>query len=146
MTKLILTILVLSAQTSWATDVWEGAGAYFDINGNQEGEYTLHLENVQQGDKVLSTATVTLSDGSSRKQQCLLSEMSPKGWSALCDNGNGGASCMGEGLCVSYVKNAAGIAYATTIVNDGPSNMRLLRTELRNEKAVRFFREKLVKK
>ncbi|MBI3535480.1 MAG: hypothetical protein HY072_08375 [Deltaproteobacteria bacterium] len=75
-----------------------------------------------------------------------MTETSQDGWKSECDHGNGGGYCFGEGLCISYETDTAGQAFTTTIIMDGQSDMRLMRTELHNDKAVRFFREKLHKK
>ncbi len=148
MKKLILTIAMIAPQQTLAatTDIWEGSGSLFDTKCNPTGTYSLVVENTKNGNQIQSNVTVILPDGSVHKKHCLMTESSSESWKSECDNGKGGGHCFGEGLCVSYVEDGTGKAYATTIAMDGPSDMRLLRTELQNGQAVRFFREKLHKR
>lgn len=88
--------------------------------------------------------TVTLPSGIESQHQCTTSKMI-KGWSTQCQNGSGGGLCFGDGLCQSYIENASGQAFATTVIMDKDNSMRLLRTELANGEAVHFFRERLFK-
>lgn len=146
MKKVIVLIATLVSSAAFAgTDVWEGSGSLFDLQGQPAGDYQLVVENTTSGNEIQNLVTVTLADGSFKKLQCIMTK-SGDGWTSICDQGQGGGHCFGEGLCISYVADATGKAFATTIVMDGPSDMRLLRTELQNGQAVRFFREKLHKK
>ncbi|MBK9321612.1 MAG: hypothetical protein IPM97_01410 [Bdellovibrionaceae bacterium] len=154
MKKLIFTIALVASQHTFAgsTDIWEGSGALFDLQGTETGKYDLVVENSKNGSQIQSNVTVTLPDGTTQKHQCLLTGTGQKGWKSECDNsdsigaGNGGGQCFGEGLCISYDEHSTGKSYATTIIMDGSTDMRLLRTEVQNGKAVRFFREKLHKR
>ncbi|MBX9767182.1 MAG: hypothetical protein K2X47_07925 [Bdellovibrionales bacterium] len=148
MKTLILTLTALLAQTSLAgtPDIWEGDGALFEVHGKPAVTYHLVVENTKTADITNTNVTVTLPDGTAIKQQCVMTERTPGKWSSECDHGKGGGSCFGEGLCISYEEDAMGRAFATTIVMDGPSDMRILRTELQNGQATRFFREKLHKR
>lgn len=148
MKKLIFAIALIATQQIFAAEIeiWEGPGSLFDLQGNPSGVYNLVVENTKRDQQIQSHVTVTLSDGTVFKQQCLMTETTEGRWKSECDNGKGGGQCFGEGLCISYVEDSTGKAYATTIAMDGPSDMRLLRTELQKGKAVRFFREKLHKR
>ena len=148
MKTLILAMTLIVSQHSFAasTDIWEGPGSLFDVKGNPTSTYNLVVENTKNGNQIQSNVTVTLPNGTTQQQQCLMTETSQDGWTSKCDHGNGGGHCFGEGLCISYEEDSSGKAYATTIVMDGPSDMRLLRTELLNGQAVQFFREKLHKR
>lgn len=143
---LILTALASQAAYSANTDIWEGSGALFDLSGNQTGTYNLQVEKTHLGNKTQADVTVTLPNGTIYKHQCIMSDSNQTSWTSVCDHGKGGGHCFGEGLCISYEEDGTGKAYATNITLDGSSDMRLLRTELLNGKAVRFFREKLHKK
>ncbi len=149
MKKTILTLalaLTLSrAAFAQNTDVWTGPGSLFDVQGKSLGNYNLVVERTKSGSQILSLITVTLPDGAIQKQQCSITETSATAWKSECDHGKGGGHCFGEGLCISYEENSMGRAFSTTIVMDGADNMRLVRTELQNGRAVRFFREKLQK-
>ena len=142
----IMQILFLWAQFSLAatTEIWQGSGELFNIQGNVIGKYSLAIENTIISDtKTRRNVTITAADGRVEKIKCMVVK-GAKGWSSDCSNGHGGGQCFGEGLCHSYVKKG-NKAYATTIVMDGPNEMRLLRTELVNGKATHIFREKMQK-
>ena len=128
-----------------ATDIWEGPGQLFDLNGQPAGAYNLVVEVTKNGVQTETHVKVALSDGTQIQRTCTSTSLGV-GWSSKCDYGTGGGYCFGEGLCLSYEEDASGRAFATTIVMDGPNDMRLVRTELQNGQAVRFFREKLHKK
>lgn len=148
MKALVLGLILAATQNSFAasTDTWEGPGSLFDTKGSEISTYNLVVENTKNGNQIQSNVTVTLPDGSVQKQQCKMTETAQDQWTSECDHGKGGGHCFGEGLCISYEEDSAGKAYATTIVMDGPADMRLLRTELQNGQAVHFFREKLHKR
>ncbi len=139
----------LSAQAVFAStkESWSGTGALFDLHGKNLGNYTLAMENIKNNSDIQSQVIVSLADGKTLTYNCQIKKETPDSWSSQCDHGKGGGRCLGEGLCISYEKTTeAGIAFATTIIKDGPSDLRLLRTELQNGQAVKFFREKLHKK
>jgi hypothetical protein len=147
MKKLLITLALIASQSGFAaTSVWEGPGLLFDANGNPAGHYNVLVERTKSGNQVKSSITVKLPDGTTQQHQCLATESAENRWKSTCDHGKGGGSCFGDGLCISYEEDGNGKSYATTIIFDGPSQMRLLRTELRNGQAFRFFREKLYKR
>jgi hypothetical protein len=145
---LILALVSLAAQHGFAstTDTWVGPGSTFDLKGAQVSTYELIVENIKTGNQTQSTITINLPTGKTEKLTCSSTDLGKEGWKSACAQTKGGGNCFGEGLCISYEEDAAGTAFATTIVMDGPSDMRLLRTELHHGMAVRFFREKLHKK
>jgi hypothetical protein len=143
---LIAGLLVSSSSFAASTDVWEGPGALFDVKGNPTGTYQLVVENNKTDSLTLTNIVITLPDGSTQKEQCTMTETSDRGWVSKCGFGSGGGSCFGDGMCIDYEADSSGHAFATTLVMDGANDMRLLRTELQDGKAVRFYREKLHKK
>lgn len=144
MKHLTLTLaLVLAQHCIAAADVWKGEGSLFKLNGESEGSYSLTVKNTRNGSVTESEITVALANGAIINLQCTNTAGEGESWSSLCGHGKGGGRCLGEGLCISYLEGESGKAFATTIAMDGPSDMRLLRTELKDGKAVRFFREKL---
>ncbi|MBT4762728.1 MAG: hypothetical protein HOO06_13605 [Bdellovibrionaceae bacterium] len=129
-----------------SVEIWEGDGVLFNSERKVISNYKLTVQNIELSDKVTqSNVTVKLPDGSVRKYQCT-NTYGEKGWSTQCDDGEGGGYCFGQGLCQSYISHSNGNSFATTIVKDGPKNMRLLRTQLEEGRATGFFREKLHKK
>jgi len=144
MKKIILVITMLASQCSLA-EVWEGSGALFNLQGKLESTYELTVENTKNEEGVHSKVTITLPDGTVKTNQCLNTH-EEEGWKSTCEQGTGGGLCFGEGLCISYLEDVAGNAYSTSIIFDGESDMRLLRTGLKDGKAVNFYREKLHKR
>lgn len=140
-----LLTLVIVQQAAAGTSVWKGEGALFGTNGTNQGEYELTVTNTKNGDVTESKIHIKTAEGSVIDMQCTNTAADNGSWSSQCNHGKGGGSCFGEGLCISYLDSGSGKAFATTVVMDGASDMRLLRTELQNGKAVRFFREKLRK-
>ena len=146
--KSLLLFALFASEITFAstTDVWEGSGILFNEKVEQIGSYTLVVENTKTSRQIQSYVAVSLPDGKIIKQQCLMTESKEGTWNSKCDHGAGGGQCFGNGLCMSYEKDSKGKAYATTIIKDGNSDMRLLRTELQDGKPVHFFREKLHKR
>ena len=141
----LLLTLVIAQQAAATTTIWKGEGALFNINGKSEGQYELTVTNNKTGDVTESNIQIKTANGSVIDLQCTNTAGKDESWSSQCGHGKGGGRCLGEGLCISYLEESSGKAFATTIAMDGPTDMRLLRTELQNGKAVRFFREKLHK-
>lgn len=142
---LILVMILTSYAASASIETWEGQGDFFNLNGDLVSSYSLKVENNKTSpDQTESQITITLSDGTVRTDKCSIS-YGKKGWTSQCSNTQGGGQCYGQGLCQSYMENG-NTAYATTIVMDGPKQMRLLRTQLVNGEAASFSREKLFKK
>ncbi len=94
--------------------------------------------------EVNSQITVSLTDGTQKKFSQVMQDTA-QGFSLTSDAGDGGGYYLGDGLCLGYIGTEDGHGYAMTIVLDGPSAERLLRTELQDGKAVRIFREKYLK-
>lgn len=147
--KTIIIMALISAQQSFAaTDIWKGQGSVFGTKDETQSNYELTVKNTHKGERTDSEITVQLPNGTQINLTCTNNSDShgkSSSWSSECSHGKGGGRCFGEGLCISYLEDASGKAFATTIAMDGPSKMRLLRTELQNGKAVKFYREVLLK-
>jgi hypothetical protein len=149
MKTILCTLLLLASQTTFAATsptVWEGQGTLTTVHGQQLSTYKLLVERTEDKSGGVTNVTVTLPDGSTQNHVCRTTDGSHGGWKSVCDHGTGGGRCLTEGLCISYEEEAGGKAFATSIVMDGPADMRLLRTELQDGKAVQFFSEKLHKR
>ncbi len=146
MKKLVLALtLVIAQQAAATTTIWKGEGNLFSLNGVEMGRYELSVTNTKNAEVTESSIQIKTADGSVIELQCTDTAGKDESWSSQCGQSKGGGRCFGEGLCISYLEAENAKAFATTIIMDGPSDMRLLRTELQSGKAVRFFREKLHK-
>jgi hypothetical protein len=126
-------------------EVWKGSGTLFDRKRNAIAEYRLEMYRTTVSPTVqLREVRVYLPGGRLKKMTCR-TRNTDKGWTSDCGESRGGGACFGDGLCIDYAVEEGGRAFATTIVMDGKDTMRLLRTELVHGKAVRFFRERLVR-
>lgn len=125
-----------------ASQVWQGTGQLFSAEGKAAGAYRLELVRKRAEDGLLQTVRVFLPDGQIQTLQCEITEEG-EAWSSVCGHGRGGGRCFGDGLCLDYLTDDKGRAFATTIVFDDDDSMRLLRTELLRGEAIRFYREKL---
>ncbi len=148
MKTILFSLMLGTSHLAFAKTVqtWQGPGSTFDLQGQVTSSYELTVENTKNEGQTDTRVTIAFPDGRKIEKQCLMTEKTKESWTVQCDHGNGGGQCFGEGLCISYEADANGHAFATTIIVDGENDMRLLRTELQDGKAVRFFREKLQRK
>lgn len=123
---------------------WVGKGIRFNHDKANAQPYGLEVVIDKSGADEISKVTVTPAAGSEILIECRRSD-GKQGWSLDCTNGKGGGYCFAHGMCQTYVADATGRAYATTISMDGPTSMRILRTELENGNAVAFYQETLQK-
>ncbi len=145
---LIRTLLGLSMSLFAASahaETWVGSGELFGPQGKKLGDYRLEVVSTKLAPDTVQTAVTVTLPGGAQKKYFSESVHGADGWSTTGDHGTGGGHCFGalQDLCQSYTVDADGTAYATTIVFDSPIEMRLLRTELENGVATRFFRENL---
>jgi hypothetical protein len=144
-------VIIAAFTTLWTggialADVWTGSGSLYDSNRNLIGTYdlTVNMETTADGSRT-TAVKVTLPDGTEKHINCQSSGSENK-WSKTCDDGMaGGGYYFDRGLISEYVENADGLGQATTIILDSENEMRLLRTELRDNDASRFFVESLTK-
>lgn len=142
-TLLLLALIVLPA-AAVADETWSGEGTLFDRAGKPLGRYGLTLVRTPvKAGVVRHTVTVELPAGKIREMRCTLT-LDGESWTSSCADGRqGGGRCFGDGMCLDYLSGPGGQAFATTIAFDGDDRMRMLRTELVEGEAVRFFRETL---
>jgi hypothetical protein len=125
---------------------WKGSGTAFGAGGQELGDFTVEMVRTAidahtvegRGKVVLATGEVI-----TFRQRMIEHGNS---FSMETDRGRGGGHCFGGGLCTSYEDLGSGKAYATTIVVDTPSKIRILVTELQGGRAVRFMRQELTKR
>jgi hypothetical protein len=144
-TTIMLASLAITpvARASGGRELWQGQGVLFDRSNRPIRNYRLEVYRTEvSATKSLTEVKIFLPDGTVKNESCETTKTAG-GWVSDCKLRKGSGACFGDGLCIDYSEDRSGHAFATTIVMDGQDAMRLLRTELVNGKAVRFFREKL---
>ena len=139
-------VAIISSQTMAGTvEKWTGTGAVFSPDGQQLSTYDISVVNTQIAPHVIqSDATVTMPDGTQKVVSQKITE-NGNNWSVDSNLGKGGGACYGGDLCENYILGANGLAYATTIISDGPDTRRDLTTQLQDGKAVTMMRDKLTR-
>jgi hypothetical protein len=143
----ILVATVLGATSGFATGVtdsagrWQGKGTSFGLDGAPIGSFSIGEVSEANGDHRLESKITILADGQAQTFQQVL-EDADRGFHITSDQGNGGGYCFGQGLCEAYL-GTADHGYAVSITLDGPDHRRMLVTEIRNGRAVKFVRESL---
>ena len=66
-------------------------------------------------------------------------------WTVESNLGTRGGACYGKDICENYITGANGIAYATTIIKDGADHERQITFVLQDGKAIKIFRQSLVR-
>jgi hypothetical protein len=138
----------LHADPDRSLGVWQGSGTVFSKDGREAAEFTIELTRTAVDQRSTETkGNVVLTTGAVIPifQRTTQSE-GGVGFRLESNRGKGGGYCLGAGLCTSYEDAGNGQAFATTLVLDGPSKMRLLVTELDHGQAVRFIRQTLTRK
>ena len=128
-------------------ETWKGHGFFFDDHRSPVGQYQLVLVRTRRAETTIQqNVEITFSNGDIRREECRMTEsQAGKSWEISCNGRSGHGQCFGDGLCLDYQEDEAGSAFATTIIQDGDRTMRLLRVELKDGRAIRFFREKLIR-
>lgn len=126
-------------------EIWGGEGATFMPNGTPLDTFQVKVVLTKKENGVIdSEATITkAADGSTKIISQQITPTRPNSFTIESNLGKGGGSCYGEGLCESYVADAEGKAFATTIVHDSKNARRYLTTELEQGKATKIIRQKL---
>jgi hypothetical protein len=136
------------AESSDGLGVWEGSGVTTEAGNKSVGDFTITLTRTARPNGVTrSDGVIKTRDG---KEIIFWQEKTDHGGGtfALTSNlGAGGGCCFSNGMCQSFEQRAAdGHAFASTISVDAPNKVRVLITELKDGKAVRFYAQTLAKK
>ena len=139
-------VAMISGQTMAGTvDKWAGQGAAYSPDGQLLSTYQISVVNTQIAPHVIqSDATISMSDGTQKVVSQKITE-NGNNWTVESNLGKGGGACYGNDICENYISGENGLAYATTIVSDGPDARRHLTIELQNGKAVKLLRDKLTR-
>jgi hypothetical protein len=143
MKSLILVAVAALLSGTAHAEKWSGTGAEYSPAGKQLSTYQISVENTQSAaNVVVSVATITAADGSQKSLTQTLT-MNGSEWKDVSNLGQGGGACYSSDTCGNYISGANGMAYATTIISDGPNARRELTTVLQNGQAVKVLRETL---
>lgn len=135
--KLALSTLAL------ASHIWTGSGHSYSPDGKELGGYKVEVVSTASGANDLETVTTITADDGTKKVITQKLKLGQDKWSDSSNLGEGGGACYGDGLCQNYLADAHGMAYATTIVHNGPDHQRQLTTVLENGKAIKVLRQNL---
>lgn len=120
-------------------ETWQGRGAVFDAEGHALGNYDVRMEKRRREGGLDIHVVVSLPDG--REMTFDQSVEGPRERFAIHGtSGEGGGFDLGEGVMMTYVEGG-GKSFAQTIIRDSDTRQRMVRTELENGEAVRFYRE-----
>lgn len=144
---IIATAVALVANIASAAEVWEGPGKLYNLNRELLAEYTVNvqIEKVSTSEKKVDV-TVRDQGGAVIHSDACTMRNSGQSWTKDCDGGSSRGFMLDYGLGIDYYEANDGKAYATDIVIDSNTQMRLLRTELENGQAQKFFAEILTKR
>lgn len=146
---ILLAALSFSSNFALATpkaEIWTGKGNLYGADQSDQGEYDLRVEIGPETDGGTPVkVTVTAGGQIVHTSDCVRQGDGTK-WTETCADGSqGGGYLFARGLGQAYTRSPDGKAYATSIVLDDANKMRLVRTELVNGEATRFFSEDLTK-
>lgn len=145
LTLVAATGLVAAAPDKGNVESYRGEGTLFSDKRQVIGKYSLELTRAKAAQNVIQQKVVVkLPDGRTETRECRIFQADgAESWRSECEGGTGGGHCFGDGLCIDYLSMEGGRSFATTIAMNDDGSMRLLRTELVDGKAVRFYRESL---
>lgn len=127
--------------TTAGDKTWIGEGTVFDEQARPTGDYDVRLEQHPTGEgRIEQTVRITLPDGSTKEFTQQLAQRG-RHLEIRSQQARGGGLDLGDGMLHTYVETGEGCAQAQTIAMDGDERMRIVRTELEDGEAVRFFRE-----
>ena len=137
--------LVSSAAFAYDAEKWEGSGIAFSSSGAQQKSYSVSVVNRQTSASTIeSHAMMTSANGTTKS---VVQKISIRGssWTVESNLGTRGGACYGKDICENYITGANGIAYATTIIKDGADHERQITFVLQDGKAIKIFRQSLVR-
>jgi hypothetical protein len=125
---------------------WQGTGTTFAADGQSQGDFAVEVDRTAVDARTIDVRVkVTLADGKTLDFDQRQTQTGT-GFITESAHGKGGGRCFGAGLCQSYEEQLDGTARASTIVVDGPNQLRVLITDLDHGRAVRFIRQTLTRK
>lgn len=136
---------VAQASVSGMVGTWEGSGTAYTLEGDAQGSYGVELVDTLQSDGSVASAVTVSIPGQAALNFEYIFQDTPKGFSILSDEGSGGTVCLDTNLCEGYVGDDSGNGTALTLIIDGPTSFRSLKTELKGWKATSFSYEKYVR-
>ena len=111
------------------------------LDGTHQADYEVELTRTPLGEGSFDhQIRVSLPEGQTRQMSQRV-EATERGFRIISEDGNGGGHDLGDGFLTTYTEDGEGTAFASSIFMDG-DEMRILRYELNDGEAVRFFRER----
>jgi hypothetical protein len=148
MKKVILASVIALTSTIATAEVWSGTGKSYGINFDELSEYQVEV-NVEAVSATQQDIDIKITDTAGEiisTDRCTSVANEDGSWTKQCLNGSSVGSMLDYNLGMDYYTAKDGKAYATNIVIDSDSQMRLFRTELASSGlATRFFVETLNK-
>lgn len=138
-------LFVSSSSLALAGETWTGTGELYDAQRQLISPYTITVQTEDVSDSLERVTVEVKAHGEVVHSDVCEIRKAENRWGKTCKDGEGGGYRFANGLGQEYVELKNGHAYATSIIHDSPTRMRLLRTELDGQEAVRFFSEVLEK-
>lgn len=144
--SILLSLVAASTASASTNEIWKGEGKLYGLNRDLVSTYNVevHIETNSESEKQVE---VQIHDQKGNTIQTNVCNMKSQDltWIKNCDNGTSRGAMFEHGLGIDYFETSQGKSFATNIVMDSDSRMRLFRVEMLNGKATRFFVEVLNK-
>lgn len=138
-------LFVSSSSLALAGETWTGTGELYDAQRQLISPYTIELQMEEIADSLERVTVEVKAHGEVVHSDVCEIRKAGDRWGKTCKESEGGGYRFANGLAQEYVELKNGHAYATTMIQDSPTRIRILRTELDGREAVRFFSEVLEK-
>ena len=135
----------MSSSLAFGADVWSGTGKQYDNHAQLKGEYDLVVTVDETGENLKAIEVRVTANGQIVHEETCAMETDGDAWIKTCPNGEGGGTYFDFGLASEYFQAKSGNSFATQIILDSDSEMRLMRTELKDGAPVHFYVESLKK-
>jgi hypothetical protein len=142
---LIATSVALGADVAAAAQ-WQGEGKLYNLQRELISEYNVAVQ-IQEVSPIEEKVQVTVTERNnawSKTTHCTVHK-DGSAWTKVCDGGTSRGAMFDNGLGIDYLTTDGGPAYATNIIMDSKTTMRLFRTKLVHGEAQEFFVETLTK-
>ncbi|NRA65439.1 MAG: hypothetical protein HRU19_13210 [Pseudobacteriovorax sp.] len=139
-TTLIMASLMVSTLGMGKT--WQGDGVRYGPDGKKQSQYKLLVDVQEDSHQNMKTNVRVITESDTLEYTCER-QKKDHAWTTSCKNSKGGMYCFANNICQEYTVTGE-TSYATTIIFDSSSSMRLSRTEMKHGIATSFFSEKLV--
>lgn len=123
---------------------WKGQGVVHDMSGARIADFDVTLERKMVGTVLRTDGQIAMPGGQRVDFWQEAEGRDPSGFRLTSNRGAGGGRCFSNGMCQT-LEVAGTKSFATTLVVDGPTRVRLLTTSLEDGKPVGFTEQRLSK-